>query len=83
MTNICRGGTQLHQGISPPWHNLTTLNRASEEVPAPEVANIISTIDNHLHYQDTTNMQIGLILTFIPIKNRNYNNTSYHDSKQT
>ena len=47
---------------------LTTLNRASEEDPTPEVTNIIGTIDNHLHYQDTSNMQIVLILTFIPIK---------------
>ena len=47
---------------------LTTWNRAAEEDPNPEVTNIISTIDSHLHYQDTTNMPIGQICTFIPIK---------------
>ena len=46
---------------------LKTWNRAAEEDPTPEVTNTIDTVDNHLHYQDITNMQIGQICTFIPI----------------
>ena len=46
---------------------LTTLSRALEEDPTPEVTNTISTIGNHLLYQGTINKHIGQMHIFILI----------------
>ena len=44
--------------------HLTTLSRALEEDPTPEVTNTISTVGSHLHYQGTINKHKGQMQIF-------------------
>ena len=43
-------------------------NTAVEGDTEPWVTNITDTIDNHYHYQDIINKQVGQICMFIPIE---------------